>query len=85
MAGAPQLSGFQHFSLGYYLDASALTYFIAGSIIVFIPYHRLQTWGMKIQPPVLALARGVTSLMIVGLAVLLLSKTQFNPFIYFQF
>jgi alginate O-acetyltransferase complex protein AlgI len=85
MAGFPQLAGFQYFKLGYYLDRAALTYLIAGFVIVLIPYERLApVWG-RVRPAVLIAVRGVVSLAIAGIAVMMLSKTQFNPFIYFQF
>jgi alginate O-acetyltransferase complex protein AlgI len=85
MAGAPQLQGFQPFSLGYYLDASTITYLVAGSIIILLPYQHLQPWWSRIRPTFQTMARGVVSMIIIGLSLLLLSKTQFNPFIYFQF
>jgi alginate O-acetyltransferase complex protein AlgI len=85
MAGMPQLQGFQYFSLGYYLDAGALTYLILGGVLVLVPQPTLQRLAGKIQPRAQMMLRGIVSIALLGISVLVLSKTQFNPFIYFQF
>lgn len=85
MFGTGQSRAFQNFGLTYYLDASVMTYLLVGTLIILTPYHRLQSYMEKIKPETQALARGLVSLLIVGLSMLMLSKTQFNPFIYFQF
>lgn len=85
MFGASQLSGFQYFHLGYYLDAGLLTYFIIGWVVVLFPYdHFRRVWSVW-RPATLALAKGAVSLFILLIAVLMMSKMQFSPFIYFQF
>ncbi len=83
--GAPHLSGYQYFHVGYYLDAGIATYFVVGSIIVLFPYE----WFKKILAgtPIyrMTLAKGIVSISVIFISVLVMSKMQFNPFIYFQF
>lgn len=85
MAGMPRLHGFQYFSPWYYLDAGVLTTLLAGTAIVLFPYQWARGWVERLRPETLALVRGLISVAIMGLSMLMLSKTQFNPFIYFQF
>lgn len=85
MAGFPQLQGFHFFSVRYCLDSAGLGYLLAGVIIVLFPYHHLRGKWQGLNPEIQILARGFVSLIVIMLAVMMLSKTQFNPFIYFQF
>jgi len=83
--GAAQLSGHQYFTLGYYLDAGMLTYLLIGCLIALIPYEKVRLLFNRMEPYKLALAKGTASAFVIFYAVLMLSKTQFTPFIYFQF
>ena len=83
--GAPQLSGFQYFHLGYYLDAGMATYLVTGIIVVLFPYERFRKMTAGASVYHLNLAKGAVSILVIFISFIVLSKMQFQPFIYFQF
>jgi len=85
MFGMPQLSGFQYFHLGYYLDSSIVTYLGLGSLIVLFPYETFEKLLVGMPSFQLTLAKGIASILIIFISLLTMSKMQFTPFIYFQF
>jgi alginate O-acetyltransferase complex protein AlgI len=76
--------GWRYLDVSQYVDGAVATWFAVGVLLVFLPLDRLSN-GLARVPRVQTAALGLASLVITFLAMLSLSKTQFNPFIYFQF
>ncbi|MFT3842589.1 MAG: MBOAT family O-acyltransferase [Myxococcaceae bacterium] len=86
MFGFAHVSGWQYFSARHYLDAATTTYLLAGAAIVLIPWHRVSWKRFETRGPrSFVLAQGAAIVVLTLLSLTVLSKTQFNPFIYFQF
>lgn len=84
MWGNPVPTNWRFFELQHYVDGAVLAYLIVGTIITLVSFdtERLRAW---MGPRLSTAALGTASLATALVAVAMLSKTQFNPFIYFQF
>lgn len=78
--------GWRYLDVTQFVDGAVASWFVVGVLLVFFPFERLAgPEGLERAPRLHAAGLGLASLVITFLAMLSLSKTQFNPFIYFQF
>jgi alginate O-acetyltransferase complex protein AlgI len=76
---------FNYFSSLYYLDFLTVSLLIAGVFFATVPSKSLQNTFDRLSYGNRVLLKGVCSISLLLLSVMILSKTEFNPFIYFQF
>jgi alginate O-acetyltransferase complex protein AlgI len=76
---------FEYFEPGYFLNLQTATYLVIAFMIVFIPFEKFLGVFKKWDGIPLVTIQGIGCFLILIYSILLLSKAQFTPFIYFQF